>query len=100
MTLKLPKLDEEMRAKVREAALRRSYGGLKVIHSMSLASFLMARGFVLLRTEPNRRGTGRNIFLFKSSAELDAATADYIYQRKEEPNTNGTRPRNRSDRLR
>lgn len=52
----------------------------KIIHNQRLAAFLMARGFVLLRTEPDRRGNGRNVFVFKAGQALEAAVSEYLYQ--------------------
>jgi hypothetical protein len=54
---------------------------VKTVHSQRLAAFLMARGFVLIRTEPDKRGTDRNVFIFHASAELEAAITVYLNQR-------------------
>ncbi|WP_432803707.1 DUF5659 domain-containing protein [Brevibacillus borstelensis] len=55
----------------------------KVIHSQKLAGHLMARGFVLVRTEPDRRGNGRNVFLFRKSDELERAITEYSSSRSQ-----------------
>ncbi|MFA4137037.1 MULTISPECIES: DUF5659 domain-containing protein [unclassified Brevibacillus] len=49
----------------------------KIIHSQKLAGYLMARGFVLVRTEADRRGNGRNVFLFRKSDEIERAITEY-----------------------
>ncbi|WP_423781985.1 DUF5659 domain-containing protein [Brevibacillus agri] len=55
----------------------------KVIHSQKLAGHLMARGFVLVGTEPDRRGNGRNVFLFRKSDELERAITEYSSNRSQ-----------------
>ncbi|WP_354702701.1 DUF5659 domain-containing protein [Brevibacillus panacihumi] len=55
----------------------------KVIHSQKLAGYLMARGFVLVGTEPDRRGNGRNVFLFRKSDELERAVTKYSSSRSQ-----------------
>ncbi|EJL31791.1 hypothetical protein PMI05_00556 [Brevibacillus sp. BC25] len=55
----------------------------KIIHSQKLAGYLMARGFVLVRTEPDRRGNGRNVFLFRVSDELERAVTEYSSSRSQ-----------------
>lgn len=52
---------------------------MKIIFSQRLAAYLMARGFVLQRTEPDKRQNGRNIFVFHASEALEAAISDYIH---------------------
>lgn len=50
---------------------------MKTVHSQRLAAFLMARGFQLIRTEPNRKTPRYNVFIFRASAELEAAITEY-----------------------
>jgi hypothetical protein len=37
----------------------------------------MARGFPLIRTEPDHKRPGANVFLFRKSSELEAAITEY-----------------------
>ena len=48
------------------------------IRSQKLAGYLMLRGFVLKRLEPNIiENTNRNIFIFNNTQELTNAINDY-----------------------
>lgn len=47
------------------------------VFSLKCAGYLLTRGFVLVRAEPDRRGTGRTVCFFKKSPELIAAIEDY-----------------------
>lgn len=47
------------------------------IYSMKLAGLAMARGFVLLSMERHTDGSGRNVFFFNDSPELQAFIAEY-----------------------
>ncbi|WP_369974647.1 DUF5659 domain-containing protein [Paraliobacillus sp. X-1268] len=48
-----------------------------VIRSMKLAGFLMQKGFVILKLQNDRNGTGRNVFLFNESTDLTNAIKEY-----------------------
>jgi hypothetical protein len=48
-----------------------------VVKSMKLAGYLMQQGFVLLKLDDDRNGTGRKVFLFKQSDELMKAIHKY-----------------------
>lgn len=50
---------------------------MKAIHSQRLAAALMAKGFVLIRMEPNKKTPRYNVFIFRASAELEAAITEY-----------------------
>ena len=47
------------------------------IYSMKLAGLAMYRGFVLLSMEKHSDGSGRNIFFFNDSPELQELIAEY-----------------------
>lgn len=47
------------------------------IYRQRVAGYLMLRGFVLVAMKPNTDNSGRNVFYFKDSPELDAAIQDY-----------------------
>lgn len=44
---------------------------LKTIFSMKLAGVLMQNGFVLVDMRPNTNGSGKNVFYFNDSPELE-----------------------------
>ena len=44
---------------------------LKTIFSMKLAGVLMQNGFVLVDMRPNTNGSGKNVFCFNDSPELE-----------------------------
>ena len=44
---------------------------LKTIFSMKLAGVLMQNGFVLVDMRPNTNGSGKNVFYFNDSLELE-----------------------------
>lgn len=44
---------------------------LKTIFSMKLAGVLMQNGFVLVDMRPNTNGSGKNVFYFNDSTELE-----------------------------
>ena len=44
---------------------------LKTIFSMKLAGVLMQNGFVLVVMRPNTNGSGKNVFYFNDSPELE-----------------------------
>ena len=52
------------------------------IYSMKLAGIAMSRGFVLLSMERNNDGSGRNVFFFNDSLDLQKLIADYKASRK------------------
>lgn len=50
----------------------------KTIYSQKLAGTLMIKGFVLAGMEVNKKSnSGRNVFFFKNSPELEAAIEEY-----------------------
>lgn len=51
----------------------------KTIYSQKLAATLMLKGFVLVGMEKNNASdSGRNVFFFKDSPELEKAISEYI----------------------
>ena len=44
---------------------------LKTIFSIKLAGVLMQNGFVLVDMRPNTNGSGKNVFYFNDSPELE-----------------------------
>lgn len=52
------------------------------IYSMKLAGMLMQKGFVLLSMDRNLNGSGRNVFFFNDSPDLQKFIADYKASRK------------------
>ena len=49
----------------------------KIIYNQSLAGFLMMRRFVLINMRPDNQGSGRNVFFFVDSPELQKAINEY-----------------------
>lgn len=55
----------------------------KTIYSQRLAGMLMQKGFVLVGMEKNEKSqSGRNVFFFKNSPELEAAIYEYVTANK------------------
>lgn len=52
------------------------------IYSMKLAGIAMSRGFVLLSMERNTDGSGRNVFFFNDSPDLQKLIIEYKASRK------------------
>lgn len=52
------------------------------IYSMKLAGIAMSRGFVLLSMERNNDGSGRNVFFFNDSLDLQKLITEYKASRK------------------
>lgn len=52
------------------------------IYSMKLAGIAMSRGFVLLSMERNNDGSGRNVFFFNDSLDLQKLITEYKDSRK------------------
>lgn len=52
-------------------------GATKTIFSQKLCSYLMGRGFVLLEMRKDKKGTNRNVYIFRNSDELRAAIDEY-----------------------
>lgn len=52
------------------------------IYSMKLAGIAMSRGFVLLSMERNTDGSGRNVFFFNDSPDLQKLITEYKASRK------------------
>lgn len=49
----------------------------KLIFSQRLAGYLMMRGFILINMRPNNDGSGKNVFFFKTTPELESAINEY-----------------------
>ena len=47
------------------------------IYSQKLAGYLMQRGFVLIDMKEDIKPTGRNVFLFKNTPQLQSAIDEY-----------------------
>lgn len=47
------------------------------IFSQRLAGYLMYKGFVLGGSRPDSEGSGRNLFFFKNSDDIQKAIAEY-----------------------
>lgn len=58
---------------------------LKPVFSLRLAGFLMLNGFPPTGTDSDRKGSGRMVFYFKDTPELEAMVGNYlkIYGKKE-----------------
>ena len=50
---------------------------IKTIYSQKLAGYLMYSGFVLINSRPDINNTGRNLFFFNNSDELEEKIAEY-----------------------
>ena len=48
------------------------------VFNQRLAGHLMNLGFVLLQSRPDKKGTGRNVFIFRNSPELIKAITGYL----------------------
>lgn len=53
---------------------------MKTIFSMKLAGILMQKGFVLVDMRPNDNGSGKNVFYFNDSPELERVIEAYKAQ--------------------
>ena len=47
------------------------------IFSQKLAGYLMMHSFVLVSMRPNKNNTGKNVFFFNDTPELQMAIRDY-----------------------
>lgn len=54
----------------------------KTIYNMKMAGYLMLKGFVLLDIATNTNGTGKKVFFFKQSPELEKSMKEYLNNRK------------------
>ena len=50
---------------------------MHVIKSQSMATFLMMKGFRLIKLQKDRNNPNRNVYLFKDSEELRKAITEY-----------------------
>ena len=50
---------------------------MKTIFSMKLAGVLMQNGFVLVDMKPNTNGSGKNVFYFNDSPDLEKIVTQY-----------------------
>lgn len=48
------------------------------IFNQKLAGHLITKGFVLQEIRPDRKRTGRNVFLFRDTPQLRSAVAEYL----------------------
>lgn len=48
-----------------------------VIKSQSMATYLMSKGFRLVKLQQDRNNPNRNVYLFKNSLELRKAITEY-----------------------
>lgn len=48
-----------------------------VIKSQSMATFLMTKGFRLIKLQQDRNNPNRNVYLFKDGEELRKAITEY-----------------------
>lgn len=53
---------------------------MKTVYSMKLAGLLMQKGFVLVDMRPNDNGSGKNVFYFNESPELERVIEVYKAQ--------------------
>lgn len=53
-----------------------------VVKTQILASYLMNRGFRLIKLQPDRNNINRNVYLFKNSVELRNAITEYTNFKK------------------
>ena len=52
-----------------------------VIKSQSMATYLMGKGFRLVKLQRDRNNPNRNVYLFKNSLELRKAITEYTYNK-------------------
>ena len=52
------------------------------VFSQKLAGELMIKGFVVAAMEPDKSGSGRNVFFFKNSPQIQAEIKAYQERRK------------------
>ena len=50
----------------------------KIVFKQELAGYLMMHKFVLVDMRPDNRGTGRNVFFFNNTPELQQAIQEYL----------------------
>lgn len=55
---------------------------IKCIKNMRLAGYLMQRGFVLVDIAKNTDGSGRNVFFFNDTTELNNAMSKYLREKR------------------
>lgn len=53
-----------------------------VIKSQKMATYLMSKGFRLIKLQQDRNNPNRNVYLFKDSSELRKAITEYTNNRK------------------
>ena len=53
-----------------------------VIKSQSMATYVMSKGFRLIKLQQDRNNPNRNVYLFKDSSELRKAITEYTNNRK------------------
>ena len=49
-----------------------------VVFSLKLAKYLESNGYEIKQTRPDLRGTGRNVFLFDNTPQLQLAISTYM----------------------
>lgn len=53
-----------------------------VIKSQSMATYLMGKGFRLIKLQRDRNNPNRNVYLFKDSSELRKSITEYTNNKK------------------
>lgn len=53
-----------------------------VIKSQSMATYLMGKGFRLIKLQQDRNNPNRNVYLFKDSLELRKSITEYTNNKK------------------
>lgn len=53
-----------------------------VIKAQSMATYLMSKGFRLIKLQQDRNNPNRNVYLFKDSLELRKAITEYTNKKK------------------
>ena len=61
--------------------ITRTESKLVDIFSQRLAGHLMKKGFVLVKTRPDIKGSGRNVFVFNNTPEIRAAIDNYMIKK-------------------
>lgn len=54
----------------------------KAIFNQRLAGFLLYKGFVLIKIDKDKHGSGRTVFYFNDSDELNKVISEFLASRK------------------
>jgi len=57
---------------------RRTDADKFVVFSLKLAKYLESKGYKIRQTRPDLRGTGREVFLFDNTPQLQLAISTYM----------------------